>query len=125
VVFEYNLLSIYNIRRCLDIFERMGYDHEKVLLLVNRYDDGSGLAFQEFKKTVKYPLFWKIPNQDYTSVIRSMNKGIPLSQLNPKSKLSQSFLKLAGQLNGGISPEHGADKNPARLSFVKKLFSKR
>ena len=60
-VLEYDILSVYNARRCLDIFKRMGYQDDKVLLVMNRYDEGSGLAYEEFKKTINYPIFWKIP----------------------------------------------------------------
>ena len=33
-VLEYDILSVYNARRCLDIFKRMGYQDDKVLLFV-------------------------------------------------------------------------------------------
>ena len=44
-VMEAELPSIYNARRCLDVFKRMGYDQEKVLLVINRFDaDPGGLG---------------------------------------------------------------------------------
>ena len=124
-VLEYDILSIYNARRCLDIFKRMKYGEDKVLLLINRFDAGSGFAFQEFKQSIKYPIFWKIPNQDYNNVLRSINKGIPISILLPKSKVSQSFANLAIKLNGGILDSTVSRKKPETKSIVGKIFRRK
>ncbi len=124
-VLEFDILSIYNARRCLDIFKRMNYGEDKVLLLINRFDAGSGFAFQEFKHTIKYPIFWKIPNQDYNNVLRSINKGVPIINMLPRSKVSQSFSKLAAKLNGGITLQSQEKENPKSNVFLKKMFQRK
>lgn len=124
-VLEYDILSVYNARRCLDIFKRMKYGEDKVVLLINRFDAGSGFAFQEFKQSIKYPIFWKIPNQDYNNVLRSINKGIPISKLLPKSKVSQSFAKLAIKLNGGIFDTNVGMEKSESSSIIGKIFHRK
>jgi pilus assembly protein CpaE len=124
-VLEYDILSVYNARRCLDIFKRMGYPENKVLIVMNRFDEGSGLAYQEFKKTINYPIFWKIPNQDYSNVWKSINKGVPLALLLPRSKVGQSFFKLATHLNGGISKNKNNPKPVKHVSYFKKILRRK
>jgi pilus assembly protein CpaE len=124
-VLEYDILSVYNARRCLDIFKRMGYQEDKILIIMNRFDEGSGLAYQEFKKTINYPIFWKIPNQDYSNVWKSINKGVPLARLLPRSKVGQSFFKLAAHMNGGFPNHKHTQKSIEQMSYIKKIFSRK
>jgi pilus assembly protein CpaE len=125
LVLTADLPSIYNSRRCLEVFEKMGYEKEKIRLIMNRYSSNSGVDLQELEKSIDYPVFWKIPNQDYPTAVNSVNQGIPLSTLNARSKISQSFRFLTEQVNGHHMPEMKNDETTDDKSFVKKLlFSK-
>ncbi len=116
------LPSIYNTRRCLDIFKRMGYGKDKLLLVINRYDSNKGVTSEEIEKSLKYPVFWTIPNQDYATVIKSINEGIPISTMTPRSKVSQNFKKLAEHFNGSVFMEQENTKRKRKSSLIKKIF---
>jgi pilus assembly protein CpaE len=120
-----DLPAVYNTRQCLDIFQRMGYGQDKVRLVFNRYASIKEAAFQELEKSLDYPIYWKIPNQDYATVVKSINEGTPVSIMKPNSKLSQSFHKLAIQFNGR-KPETSKQKNrKLKKSRIKTLFTKK
>lgn len=114
--------TIYNTKRCLDLFKKIGYSREKVLLVINRY---SSIFADVDLTTVKeklfdYPIYWRIPNQDFKSVITSINKGIPISQMMPNSELSQNLVKMIKNFNGSILPEEGKTEKGKKLPFLQK-----
>jgi len=125
LVFTDDLAAIYNARQCLDVFQRMDYSQDKVKLVMNRGYSNRGFSAKDVKKSINHPVFWKIPNQDYPTVLSSLNQGIPISSFKPNSKVSASFRELAVNLNGHM---YGGEEIPReerrRRSFVARLFSK-
>jgi pilus assembly protein CpaE len=120
VLFTADIPSMYNTRRCLDIIQRLGYGEDKVKLVANRCDATNEIELEEFEKTVNYPIFWRIPNQDYETIKKSINLGKPLSEMVPRSKTSLSFRDLSYNLGGmEMIPGNGENKKE-----IKKLFKK-
>lgn len=119
-----DLPAVYNTRQCLDIFQRMGYGQDKVRLIFNRYASIKEAAFQELEKSLDYPIYWKIPNQDYATVVRSINEGTPVSIMKPNSKLSKSFQDLAIRFNGSAPKKSKQNDKKPKKSMFKKLFTK-
>jgi Flp pilus assembly CpaE family ATPase len=116
---------MYNTRRCLDILQRLGFGEDKVKLVANRCDTVNEMELEEFEKTISYPIFWKIPNQDYETIKKSINLGKPLAEMAPRSKVSLSFRGLSYNL-GGVEMIH--DNGTAQKDFkklVKKIISRK
>lgn len=124
VVFTDDIPAIYNTRQCLDTFHKMGYGKEKLFLTMNRDGSKKGFSQDEVEKSLNYPLFWRVPNEDYPLVVSSVNQGIPISIMKPQSKLGKSFHELATRLsgNGGNGKKPSADKKNGTV--LKKLFSR-
>jgi pilus assembly protein CpaE len=122
-VFTSDLPAIYNTHQCLDIFQRMGYGREKVLLIMNRCASLKGAPVRELEESIDYPIFWKIPNQDYATVVSSINQGIPISTMKPKSQLSRSFHEMVLRLNGN-EDAGGQGKENHMGYMVKRLVSR-
>ncbi len=120
-----DLPAVYNARQCLNVFQRMGYSQDKVCLVFNRYASIKEPAFREIEKSLEYPVYWKIPNQDYGTVVKSINEGVPLSIMKPNSKLGQSFKALAGQFNGNGSVVNKREQKAPKKGFLKRLFAKK
>ena len=116
-----DLAAIYNARQCLDIFDRMGYGKDKVRLIMNRGASNRGISSQDLEKSINYPVFWKIPNEKYPTVLSSLNQGIPISLFKPHSKLSGSFRDLASHLNSEFYPEEQKPA-PKKKGLTKRLF---
>jgi len=117
-----DLAAIYNARQCLDIFDRMGYGEDKVRLVMNRGFSNRGISSQDVEKSIDYPVFWKIPNEKYPTVLSSLNQGIPISTFKPHSKLSGSFRDLANHLNSEFYPDEGKPAPEKKKGFTKRLF---
>jgi len=120
-----DLPAIYNSRQCLDIFQRMGFDQDKVRLLINRKTANPSITLQDLEKSLDYPVSWKIPNQDYTTVLKAVNQGVPLSIIKPDSKLSLSFEYLAASLNGGAPAVNNGNNRSLKERILKKFLSKK
>jgi pilus assembly protein CpaE len=114
--------TIYNTKRCLDVFQKIGYDKEKVFLVLNRYSTHDEIDLKSMEKLLDYPIFWRIPNQDFKTVITSINKGTPISQWMPNSKLSQNYLKMIKNFNGSIIAEEEKPEQQKK-TFLKKLLT--
>ena len=121
VISNPELTTVYNTRRCLSLFEMMGYDHDKVRLILNRNTSQNGIDKDVVEKTIKYPIFKRIPNQDYNTVIRSINEGKPITLSSPKSKLSESIVDIAHRCNGVVvqPDEEKKGKKPLFKSLLK------
>ncbi len=123
-VFTADIPSFSNTLRCLDAFKRMEYTPDKVLPVVNRYSVSNATALEELGKTMPYPIFWKIPNQDYATIISSINQGVPLNSVAPRSPVSQSLLELAGRLNGGGKMDKDGEDGQ-KGSFLHRLLQRK
>lgn len=98
-----NLPSIRSSQRLLSLFERLGYDTQKIKLVVNRYMAGEDITIEDVEETLEHPVFWKIPN-NYSVVMSAINRGIPISMVENSKSMEKSFLELAHKLSGVLSP---------------------
>ena len=96
-----NLPLIRNCQRCIDLFEHLNFPQSKVKVLVNRYLENDEITIEDVEKTLKKTVFWKVPN-NYFTMMSSINKGIPVSEINEKSNITESFSGLASKLTDEI-----------------------
>ena len=117
-----NLPAIRNCQRCLDIFERLGYDRDKTKIVINRYMENDEVKAEDLEEALGQKVYWKIPN-NYFTIMSSINKGLPVSLINETSNVAQSYRELATVLSDNIYKQKVAKKivrNP--LIDYKKLI---
>jgi pilus assembly protein CpaE len=102
-----NLPCIRSSQRLLRLFDRLGYDRQKVKLVVNRYMPGEEITVDDVEETLEHSVFWKIPNT-YFVVMSAINRGIPVSMVENSKDITNSFLELSYKLIGIVNP--GATK---------------
>jgi pilus assembly protein CpaE len=126
-----NLPSIRSSQRLLNLFERLGYDKQKIKLIVNRYMPGEEITVEDVEETLEHQVFWKIPN-NYSVVMTSINRGIPISMVDNSKPMEKNFLDLAHKLSGVLPPASGGAAlpmaSPAKKeskSILGGLFGKR
>jgi pilus assembly protein CpaE len=127
-----NLPSIRSSQRLLNLFERLGYDTQKIKLIVNRYMTGEEITIEDVEETLEHPVFWKIPNS-YSAIMAAINRGIPISMVEKGQELHQNFLELAQKLSGVLPVGKIGDESPmvlpekvkASKSILGGLFGKR
>lgn len=89
-----NLPALRNCQRCLDLFEKLGYEDDKIKIVINRYMENDEIKAEDVEKLLAKEIYWKIPN-NYFSLMAAINKGVLVSELNPSSNVAQSYRELA------------------------------
>lgn len=92
-----NLPLIRNCQRCLDLFHNLEFPDKKIKVIVNRYLDNDEITVDDVEKTLNKKVYWKIPN-NYFTIMSSINKGIPVSEVNENSNITESFTGLASKI---------------------------
>lgn len=96
-----NLPAIRNCQRCLDLFERLGYEKEKTKIVLNRYMENDEIRVEDVEDVLGQKAYWKVPN-NYFTIMSAINKGIPVGVVNSESNISQSYRELAAMLSDNI-----------------------
>lgn len=89
-----NLPAIRNCQRCLELFDKMGFDKNKIQILLNRYMENDEISVEDVEKALGRSVYWKIPN-NYFNMMSAINKGVPVSLVNPDSNIALSYKNLA------------------------------
>ena len=115
MVLTQDVPAVRNGQRCLDLFNRLGYDQTKVKLILNRYQKSSKITLEVVTDTLKVPVSHAIAN-DFVSVIDAINRGLLLKDAAPRARLTQDIQGLVN-LVAGSRREQGP-----RRSFLGGLF---
>jgi pilus assembly protein CpaE len=110
-VLTLELTAIKGTKHYLELSELLGYDHDKVLIVLNRATATAGIPIADVEATLKLSLAAKLP-EEAQLVLRAVNEGVPFVQSAPHALLSQEIDKLAAQVIGE-KPESQADAEPA------------
>jgi len=92
-----SLPAINNTKRYLTALEKKGLRQDKVKLVVNRYLSSADIQIKDAEKVLGRPVFLTVPNV-YADVVSSINRGIPVVKLMPRSPVSKAIVKLAEQV---------------------------
>lgn len=123
-----NLPSIRSSQRLLNLFERLGYDDQKIKLILNRYLPDEEITVADVEDTLEHPVYYKIPNS-YQVVMTSINRGIPICMVENGKNMEKIFTELAHKLSGILHPGASAASSNApkkeSKSIIAGLFGKR
>jgi len=89
-----NLPALKTAKRYMAAFDKRSVPREKIKILVNRFLPRSDIKVQDAEKVLDRKLFLTIPNE-YSDVNDSINKGIPVINLYPRSNVSKAVATLA------------------------------
>ncbi len=96
-----NLPALRNTQRCIELFERLGFHKNKTQIILNRYMENDEISIEDIENVMGRKVYWKIPN-NYFTMMSSINKGIPVSDINPDSNVARSYRDLALHLTDSI-----------------------
>lgn len=111
-----NLPAVRNCQRCLDLFERLGYENEKTKIVLNRFMENDEIKVEDVEDVLGKKIYWKIPN-NYFTIMSAINKGIPVGVVNPDSNISQSYRELAAMLSDNIYKQDFGKKGSGKSLF--------
>ncbi len=119
MVLTQDVPAVRNAQRCIDLFGRLGYDQQKVKLILNRYQKASKITLEVISDTLKVPVAHTIAN-DFVSIIDAINRGVLLVEAAPRAKLTQDISDLVSVVSGETVEEKARPK-----SFLRGLLSRR
>lgn len=96
-VMQLTLPFIRDAKRLLEVFRSLEYSHDKVKLLVNRYENGGEIRLDDVERTLNMKVFKTLPNS-FKSVAASVNQGIPISKLAQGDPVTKGLQELGHQL---------------------------
>jgi pilus assembly protein CpaE len=98
VVTDLSVPAIRNTARLCKLIEKIGIDHAKIEIIVNRYIKGGTLTIEEVEKTLNRRIYWLFPN-DFSDIVTSINRGVPLVRHQPGAPFSKNVTEFAEKLH--------------------------
>jgi pilus assembly protein CpaF len=92
-----DVLAVYQAKWSIDLLQSLHFPLKMVQLILNRSESRGGVPWQEVRDTLGCEIFCRIPSDGHT-VGMALNRGVPCVVDNPKSKVSESFIKMAQDL---------------------------
>ena len=96
-----NIPAIRNTQRCLSLFKSRHYSNDKVKIIINRYMENDEIKLEDIETALGEKVYWKLPN-NYFSIMESINKGVPVAEINASSNIASSYKDLAIKLSDDI-----------------------
>jgi len=100
------ITSIKNIRLFLEVAEQLGYESDKVRLVLNRADTSLGIRVADVEHSIGRRVDHTIVS-DGRSVVYALNRGVPFFLSNREAQVSQDILRLATAVVGSKPVEAG------------------
>ena len=96
-----NLPALRNTQRCLELFDKLGYDREKSKIVINRFMENDEIKEEDVQNVLSKDIFWKVPN-NYFAIMSAINKGIPVTEINSSTNVAQSYRELAKYISDNV-----------------------
>jgi pilus assembly protein CpaE len=116
-VLTLELTAIKGTKHYLELSDLLGYDQEKILLVLNRATALAGIPVADVATTLKGEIAAKLPDEP-NLVLRAVNEGVPFVQSAPQAPLSLEIDKLAARIIGE-KPESQAELDPVLVQAAK------
>jgi pilus assembly protein CpaE len=118
VVGMLDALSLKNTKLGLETLELMGYEMQRVRLVLNRADSSVGITHNDVLSILGRPPDVLVPS--HRDVTRSVNEGIPIVLSHKRAEAAKAFRALA-QIYAAQAP--GADSRPAKRSLLARTLA--
>src|SRR6476469_4694441 len=112
------ITSIKNMRLFLEVADQLGYEQNKVKLVLNRADSSLGIRVADVESSIGRKVDHTIVS-DGRSVVYALNRGVPFFLSNREAQVSQDILRLAQSIAGerAAAPREGATKAAQKKSL--------
>lgn len=94
LVLTLELTAIKGAKQYLELSDLLGYDGDKIQLVLNRSTVQAGIPVADVQGSLKGDIVAKLPD-DPAAVLRAINEGVPFQQSAPNSALAQEIASLA------------------------------
>jgi pilus assembly protein CpaE len=115
------ITSIKNMRLFLEVAEQLGYETDKVKLVLNRADSTLGIRVSDVEHSIGRKVDHTIVS-DGRSVVYALNRGVPFFLSNKEAQVSQDVLRLASAVVGDRDDVEVPDEG-RKASSRKSIFA--
>lgn len=105
-VLQLTLPDIRDARRLVETLRALEYDDAKVQLTVNRHNPASKLTLNDAQRALDCKVEHVLPN-DYTAASESVNRGMPLLQMESDAPVAKALESMARRMIGEKAPAKG------------------
>lgn len=98
-VMQQNLPYLRDSVRLLKAFSSLGYSHDRIRPLVNRYDKREDITLEQIEQSLGTKVYHTVPNS-YLNVSSAINQGVPLAKLDEKHPVVLAVNDIAEDLSG-------------------------
>jgi pilus assembly protein CpaE len=103
LVLTLELTAIKGAKQYLEVGDLLGYDSDKIALVINKSSALAGITPADVEASLKGEVVAKIP-EDPALALKAINEGVPFLQSAPLSAISQEVGQLASWLCSGGQP---------------------
>jgi pilus assembly protein CpaE len=104
VILTAEMTTIKNTRLFLEVAGQLGYDREKLTLVLNRADSTGGVDVGELERSLGHKIPVKIVS-DGRLATYALNQGEPFVLLNKKAEVTRGVYDLAALAQGAVEPK--------------------
>ncbi len=115
LVLTLELTAIKGAKQYLELSDLLGYDSDKVRLVLNRATVQAGIPIADVAGSLKGEIWVKLPD-DPLLALRAINEGVPLVQSAPGAPLAREIEALAELLTKTDEPEQSETPTPITAS---------
>ncbi len=116
------ITSIKNMRLFLEVADQLGYEQDKVRLVLNRADSTLGIRVADVEHSIGRKIDHTIVS-DGRSVVYALNRGVPFFLSNREAQVSQDILRLATALAGEAAVVTAPAEDGRKSAQRKSLFA--
>ena len=89
-----NIPNLRNCSRCLQFFNKIGYDADKIKLILNRLTPNDEIKVETIESTLNKKIYAKIMN-NYFIVMAAINRGVGIDSIDKDADIAKSYQNLA------------------------------
>ncbi len=117
------LPSVKNFKIGYDTLLRFEYEESKIRLVENRSNSQKLISGEDVERLIGNKFYHRLPN-DFRSVSKSVNAGLPLMFSSPEADITKSFLQLAAEYTNKQTAEKDTPVVEENKGFFARLLSK-
>ena len=114
LVSQQTIPALRSVRKALELFRSVGYEDDKVKIVVNRYEAGNDLRCEEMEKIFEQGVYATVAN-DYHAVTEAINHGRLLSENHEDTPVNRDIGVLASLITG-VQQETPAGRDSGLLT---------
>jgi pilus assembly protein CpaE len=120
LVLTLELTAIKGAKQYLELCDLLGYDSDKIQLVLNRASVQSAIPIADVAGSLKGEIIAKLPDDPMTA-LRAINEGVPFQQSAPNTPLAHEVAALADFLTRADQPDDHEEPTPISAPQTKGL----